>query len=198
MMRFVTRAPRSLSMLIGGAIAVWVATLSPRVPLLEVADAASLAQAPAARRRRHQPDARSRCCSSARSQATHPAAGIYQAIGAPLARKGIQLTPVLSPAALSADRLALYDAILIYGNHTTLAPDQEKALLDFVESGKGVVALHSAVRDVRRIRALHDAHRRPVRSARAPAASSPPRSSSRLTLRCRASSRLRRGMRPSC
>ena len=77
-------------------------------------------------------------------QATHPAAGIYQAIGAPLARKGIQLTPVLSPAALTAERLGYYDALMIYGNHTALAPDQEKALVDFVESGKGVVALHSA------------------------------------------------------
>jgi putative membrane-bound dehydrogenase-like protein len=142
-MRFVTRAPRSLSLWLGGAIALWMATLSPRVPGLPTADAAGLAQT----------GAQSAASAAGRplkvlflgqDQATHPAAGIYQAIGAPLARNGIQLTPVLSPAALSADRLPFYDAILIYGNHTTLAPDQEKALMDFVESGKGVVALHSA------------------------------------------------------
>ena len=33
---------------------------------------------------------------------------------------------------------------MIYGNHTQLTPAQEKALLTFVESGKGVVAIHSA------------------------------------------------------
>ena len=76
--------------------------------------------------------------------ATHTAAGIYQAIGAPLARKGIQLTPVLSPAALTSEQLAYYDALMLYGNHTAITPDQEKALVEFVEGGKGVVALHSA------------------------------------------------------
>ena len=75
---------------------------------------------------------------------THQASGFYQAVGTTLGRKGIQLTPVLSPAALTPDRLNYYDAILIYGNHAALTPEQEKALVDFVESGKGLVALHSA------------------------------------------------------
>jgi putative membrane-bound dehydrogenase-like protein len=148
-MRFVTRAPRSLSLLIGGAIAVWVATLSPRVPVLEVADAASLAQAsPQTSASAGRP---LKVLFLGQEQTTHPAAGIYQAIGAPLARKGIQLTPVLSPAALTSERLAYYDALMIYGNPASLnsdkerlTPTQEKALVDFVEGGKGIVALHSA------------------------------------------------------
>ncbi len=123
-------------------MAVWLATLSPRVPGLPIADAASRSQAAP------QPAASAgqplKVLFLGQDQATHSAAGIYQSIGAPLARKGIQLTPVLSPAALTAERLRYYDAIIIYGNHTALAADQEKALLDFVESGKGVVALHSA------------------------------------------------------
>ena len=141
-MRFATRAPRSLSILIGGALAVWVATLSPRMPVPGIADVAARAQAspqPAATAGRPL-----KVLFLGQEQATHPAAGIYQSIGAALARKGIQLTAVLSPAALTAERLANYDALLIYGNHTTLAPDQEKALVDFVEGGKGLVALHSA------------------------------------------------------
>ncbi len=140
-MRFVTRAPRSLSLLAGGAMAVWLATLAPRVPVLEIADAAALAQASP------QPPAAGRplrVLFLGQDQATHPAAGLYQSIGAPLARKGIQLTAVLTPAALTADRLMYYDALLIYGNQTAITPEQEKALVDFVESGKGVVALHSA------------------------------------------------------
>ena len=40
---------------------------------------------------------------------------------------------------------AHYDALMIYANHTTITPAQEKALLDFVEGGKGLVALHCAV-----------------------------------------------------
>jgi uncharacterized protein len=145
-MRFVT--PRSLIMLIGGAMAVWVATLSPRVPILEMADATALAQAsPQTSASAGRPLKILFLGSEppvGQTPATHAAAGIYQAIGAPLARKGIQLTPVLSPAALTSDRLAHYDALMIYGNHTALTPDQEKALVDFVEGGKGVVALHSA------------------------------------------------------
>ena len=123
-------------------MAVWLATLSPRLPGLPIADAASLSQAAP------QPAASAgqplKVLFLGQDQATHSAAGIYQSLGAPLARKGIQLTPVLSPAALTPERLRYYDAIIIYGNHTALAPEQEKALLDFVEGGKGVVALHSA------------------------------------------------------
>ena len=33
---------------------------------------------------------------------------------------------------------------MIYGNHEAITPAQEKALLDFVEGGHGLVALHSA------------------------------------------------------
>ena len=45
-MRFVTRAPRFLSLLIGGAIAIWYfVQSSPRLPILDVAGAAGLPQA---------------------------------------------------------------------------------------------------------------------------------------------------------
>ena len=33
---------------------------------------------------------------------------------------------------------------MIYANHETIAPDQEKALLDFVAGGKGLLPIHSA------------------------------------------------------
>jgi type 1 glutamine amidotransferase len=34
--------------------------------------------------------------------------------------------------------------LMIYANHTTITPEQEKALLDFVASGKGFLPIHCA------------------------------------------------------
>jgi uncharacterized protein len=75
----------------------------------------------------------------------HPTPALYTLLASPLARRGIQLTHVNTPAeALSAQKLAHYDGLLIYGNHKSIAPEQEKALVEFVEAGKGLIALHSA------------------------------------------------------
>jgi putative membrane-bound dehydrogenase-like protein len=75
----------------------------------------------------------------------HHPARMFPLLAAPLARRGIQLTYVGTPAeALAATMLGYYDALMIYGNHTAIAPEQEKALLDFVEGGRGLIALHSA------------------------------------------------------
>ena len=75
----------------------------------------------------------------------HAPAAMFPLLAAPLARRGVQLTYVASPAdALTPEKLSHYDALMIYGNHTALTPGQEKALLAFVEGGKGLVAIHSA------------------------------------------------------
>jgi putative membrane-bound dehydrogenase-like protein len=75
----------------------------------------------------------------------HPSPAMYAVLAPALARRGIQLTHVLTPEeALDATRLADYDALLIYGNHETITPAQEKALFDFVEAGKALIAIHSA------------------------------------------------------
>ena len=57
---------------------------------------------------------------------------------------GIEITYTADPNDLNPETLAKYDALLIYANHTTIAPEQEKALLDFVASGKGFLPIHSA------------------------------------------------------
>src|SRR5918999_1143978 len=58
----------------------------------------------------------------------HPTPALYHLLASPLARRGIQLTHVNTPAeALSAQKLAHYDALLIFGNHKSIAPEQEKA-----------------------------------------------------------------------
>ncbi len=61
-----------------------------------------------------------------------------------LAPDGIDIAYTADPNDLNPETLAKYDALLIYANHTTITPAQEKALLDFVASGKGFLPIHSA------------------------------------------------------
>ena len=63
---------------------------------------------------------------------------------APLARAGVAMDFTFERADLRPDVLARYDALLIYANHDEIAPEEEQALLAFVESGRGLVALHCA------------------------------------------------------
>lgn len=78
-------------------------------------------------------------------QGQHPATPVYSLLAAPLARRGIQITTVLTPAdALVPSRLDLYDALMIYGDQTSITPEEETALLAFVDAGKGLIAIHSA------------------------------------------------------
>ena len=58
--------------------------------------------------------------------------------------RGIELVYTEDLDALNPHNLARYPVILLYGNHPALSPEQEKALIGFVESGGGLVALHSA------------------------------------------------------
>src|SRR5215468_11632160 len=61
-----------------------------------------------------------------------------------LAQRGIDLTYTDKVESLDPKVLAAYDGLLIYANTTKITPEQEKALLDFVEGGKGFIPLHCA------------------------------------------------------
>ena len=61
-----------------------------------------------------------------------------------LAPDGIDVAYTADPNDLNAANLAKYDALMIYANHTTITPEQEKALLDYVAGGKGFLPIHSA------------------------------------------------------
>src|SRR5688572_20032241 len=50
-----------------------------------------------------------------------------------LASRGIELTYTDQLGDLNPNTLGRYDALLIYANHTRISPEQEKALLDYVE-----------------------------------------------------------------
>ena len=61
-----------------------------------------------------------------------------------LFKEGINLTYTTNLADLNAENLSHYDGLVIYANHDYLAPEQEQAMRAFVESGKGLIPLHSA------------------------------------------------------
>src|SRR5437870_3193865 len=61
-----------------------------------------------------------------------------------LARRGIDLTYTDKVESLNPKLLASYDGLIVYANTTKIAAEQEKALLDFVEGGKGFIPLHCA------------------------------------------------------
>lgn len=75
----------------------------------------------------------------------HQPANFYRAIREPMAAAGIDL--VYSDRVeetLSPQKLATIDALLIYANIDEIGMDQEKALIEFVEKGKGLVPIHCA------------------------------------------------------
>src|SRR4051794_39517860 len=61
-----------------------------------------------------------------------------------LAKRGIDLTYTDKVEALEPKTLAAYDGLIIYANTTKITDDQEKALLEFVDNGKGFIPLHCA------------------------------------------------------
>jgi putative membrane-bound dehydrogenase-like protein len=55
---------------------------------------------------------------------------LYSAIAAPLARRGIQITPLSAPDVAAPDRLSHYDAVVVGGSRGSL-PDQERLLAGY-------------------------------------------------------------------
>jgi putative membrane-bound dehydrogenase-like protein len=59
-----------------------------------------------------------------------------------LASRGIDLTYTDDLADLNPTTLAGYDCLLLFANWTRIAPEQEKAVLDYVASGGGFAPIH--------------------------------------------------------
>ena len=74
----------------------------------------------------------------------HQPAERFKQLDAALAPRGITLTYTEKLEDLNSATLARYDVLAIFANHTKLAPEQEKALLDFVAGGKGLAPIHCA------------------------------------------------------
>src|ERR1043165_4178162 len=72
----------------------------------------------------------------------HVPAERFKNLQPPMAERGITLTYTDKLDDLNPTTLGHYDVLVIYANHTTISKDQEKALLDFVASGHGLVPIH--------------------------------------------------------
>jgi putative membrane-bound dehydrogenase-like protein len=74
----------------------------------------------------------------------HKPADRFKQLQPILAARGIELDYTDRLQNLNPGKLAGYDAVMVYANHTNLNASGESALLDFVENGGGLVAVHSA------------------------------------------------------
>jgi len=74
----------------------------------------------------------------------HVPAERFGQISPALALRGIELAYTENMGALNPENLARYDALAVYANIDTIAPEQEKALLDYVRGGGGFVPIHCA------------------------------------------------------
>ncbi len=74
----------------------------------------------------------------------HRPADRFRQLSPVMAKRGIDLTYTDKVADLNAETLAKYDGLMIYANIERIAPEQEKALLDYVAGGKGFIPLHCA------------------------------------------------------
>jgi len=74
----------------------------------------------------------------------HQPAVRLRLLGPVLMDRGIQLVYTEDLGALSLENLRRYDALLVYANIDRIAPEQEKAVMEYVQQGGGLVALHCA------------------------------------------------------
>src|SRR4051812_43192875 len=71
----------------------------------------------------------------------HRPADRFKQLQPVLATNGIELVYTEDLADLNPAKLAGFDCLAIYANHTKISPEQERAMLDFVAAGGGLVPL---------------------------------------------------------
>jgi len=74
----------------------------------------------------------------------HKPADRFKQLAPVLKERGIELTYTEKLEDISAAGLKPYAGLLIYANTEKIAPEQEQAMLDYVESGHGLIPLHCA------------------------------------------------------
>ena len=74
----------------------------------------------------------------------HQPAARFKQLQPALAKRGIELTYSGKTDDLNPDNLKKYAGLIVYANTTKISPEQEAALLDYVESGRGFIPLHCA------------------------------------------------------
>ncbi|OYV06041.1 MAG: dehydrogenase, partial [Verrucomicrobiales bacterium VVV1] len=79
--------------------------------------------------------------------ANHPAhdpVERYRVVRKHLGVSGINFTYTENLADLKPEVLNHYDAVMLYGNWASITPEQEKSLVEYVESGHGFLPIHCA------------------------------------------------------
>jgi putative membrane-bound dehydrogenase-like protein len=74
----------------------------------------------------------------------HRPAERFEQLQPVLAKRGINLTYTDQLADFNPQKLSQYVGLAIYANTTKISPEQEKAMLDFVAAGKGLIPIHCA------------------------------------------------------
>jgi type 1 glutamine amidotransferase len=77
-------------------------------------------------------------------RAGHRPATRFALLEPALTPRNIQFTYTEAVTNLNAENLSQFDVLCIYANVTRISPEQEKAMMDFVSAGGGLVALHCA------------------------------------------------------
>ncbi|QEL20037.1 PVC-type heme-binding CxxCH protein [Limnoglobus roseus] len=74
----------------------------------------------------------------------HLPAARFRQVQPELAKRNVTLTYTEKVSDLNLSTLNKYDGLMIFANHTDWQPENEKALIAYVESGKGFIPLHCA------------------------------------------------------
>lgn len=74
----------------------------------------------------------------------HPSEQYAPILAAALSRHGIDISYTNDPNDLNAGTLNQYDGLILYANYDEITPSQERALLNFVDGGKGFIPIHCA------------------------------------------------------
>ena len=74
----------------------------------------------------------------------HNSASYMPFLASALSKEGISFTYTDNPNDLNAENLDKYDGLMIYANHEQITPEQESALLSYVEKGRGFIPVHCA------------------------------------------------------
>ena len=74
----------------------------------------------------------------------HNPSGLYRTINEPLKKSGIELTYTENLSDINPDNLKGFAGLLIFANIEKISPEAEKALLEYVDNGGGLIPVHCA------------------------------------------------------
>lgn len=77
-------------------------------------------------------------------QEHHNSRAYFPILATALIKDGINITYTENVDDLNTENLGLYDGLIIYANHESITPAQEKALLSYVDEGHAFIPIHSA------------------------------------------------------